>query len=268
MTTENKDLATTENTGLAATGNTDIDTFDDLVAYAGQGTENIRAKDVRPPRLMMCQSGSPQRKEGNEKFITGLNELDLFNSLSGEIYGREISFAVVMMLGTHFVEFDKDLQVVDRDVPEDDPRAQWTENKDGERVKPVATQFYDYLVWLVEHNELVAMSFKSTQVKNAIKLNGLLKLPLKTAGRIIPNPPAWARVYHVKTEMQHDKNYSWGGYNLNTQGTTPPATRQLCIEAAKMFVGKTIVVERDADDVDQPVAGDAASETAGDATDM
>jgi hypothetical protein len=231
---------------------TALDTFDDLIADAGRGTENIRSKDVRPPRIVLCQSGSPQRKEGNEKQIPGLQELDLFNSLSGEIYGRSLTFTVIKMLGTHWVEFNKDLQVVDRDVPEDDPRAQWTENEDGERVKPVATQFYDYIVWLTEHHEVCALSFKSTQIKNALKLNGLLKNPLKTGGKILVNPPAWARTYVLTTTMQQDKKYAWAGYNLATApGITPLETRQHCSILANDYKGAKFDIERDENDVEQ-----------------
>lgn len=219
--------------------------FDDMIADAGRGTESIGVNDVRPPRLMICQSGSPQRKPDNPKQIEGLNELDLFNSLSNEIYGRDITFAVITALGSHWVEFDAELKVVDPNVPEGDPRTEWTDNEAGERVKPRATKFYDYLVWLIEHNEVVAFSLKSTQIKNAIKLNGLLKLPLKMEGRIIANPPAWARIYKIETKMESDKGYSWGGYNLSTAGVTPRDTRLLLSELAKSYSKQNVVVERE-----------------------
>lgn len=242
--------------------------FDDMISDAGRGTENIGVNDVRPPRLMLCQSGSPQRKPDNPKQIAGLNELDLFNSLSNEIYGRDITFAVIASLGSHWVEFDAELKVVDPNVPEGDPRTEWTENEAHERVKPVATKFYDYLVWLIEHNEPVAFSLKSTQIKNAIKLNGLLKLPLKLEGKIIANPPAWARTYKVETKMESDKGYSWGGYNLSTVGVTPRETRLLLSELAKTYSKQNVVIERE-DEAPEVVEGTAGN-TGGtaDPTDM
>jgi hypothetical protein len=238
-----------------------VESFDDLVADAGRGTESIGVNDVRPPRLMLCQSGSPQRKPDNPQQIKGLNELDLFNSLSNEIYGRTVTFAVIASLGSHWVEFDKDLKVVDRDVPEGDPRTEWTENEAGERVKPVATHFYDYLIWLIEHNEICVFSFKSTQIKNAFKLNGLLKLPLKMEGKIIVNPPAWARMYQVETKMESDKGYSWGGYNLSTVGITPRETRLLLSEMANSYSKKNINIDREGDAVE--IVENASSENTG-----
>jgi hypothetical protein len=247
---------------------TALDTFDDLVADAGAGTENITSNDVRPPVMKLCQSGNPERKPDNPKQIQGLQELDLFNSLSSEIYGRTIRFTVIAMLGHKWIEFDKDLKVVERDIPDGDPRTEWTENENGERVKPVATMFYDYLLWLIDNNEVVAFSLKSTQIKNAIKLNGLLKLPLKIGDKIIPNPPAWARVYKLETKMEQDKQYAWGGYNLSTDGVTPADVRQLCSGLSKHYSGKKIEIERDeADAVDSKVEAPAAQGT-GDPSDM
>ena len=252
---------------IAQPGSTALDTFDDLVADAGAGTEQITSNDVRPPVMKLCQSGTPERKPDNPKQIKGLNELDLFNSLSGENYGRNVRFAVIAMLGHKWIEFDAELKVVERDIPDGDPRTLWTENENGERVKPIATMFYDYLIWLIDHNEVVAFSLKSTQIKNAIKLNGLLKLPLKINDKVIMNPPAWARVYKLETKAEQDKQYSWGGYNLATDGVTPPDVRQICSGISKQFAGKNIEIERDETD-----ASDARTEVppqgTGDPADM
>ncbi len=263
-TAANTDLSKTEASGALAE-------YDDLVADAGRGTEAIGVNDVRPPRLMLCQSGSPQRKPDDPKQIAGLQELDLFNSLSGEIYGRSLRFAVIASLGSHWVEFNDDLTVADPSVPEGDPRTEWTEDADGNRVKPKATRFYDYLVWLLDQNEVMAFSLKSTQIKNAIKLNGLLKLPLKIGDKIIANPPAWARVYKVETKMEKDKTYSWGGYNLATDGVTPTDVRLMISELAKVYAKANVVIDRE-DEVPEAGNGDGgggdAPEGAGDAADM
>jgi hypothetical protein len=225
---------------------TAIDSFDDLVADAGAGTENIGTNDVKPPRLMVCQSGSPQRKPDNPKQIAGLNELDLFNALSNEIYGRKLNFCVIAMLGHNWVLFDADLKVVERDLADDDPRCQWTTDDDGNNVKPEATMFYNYLLWLPDNSEVVVFSLKGTQIKNAVKLNGLLMLPLKMdGGKVMPNPPAWARTYAMETRMESDKQYSWGGVNISTVGITPPQTRQMISALAKTYKGKKVQIDHE-----------------------
>jgi hypothetical protein len=250
---------------LQTKGETAMETFDDLIADAGRGTELIGANDVRPPRMMLCQSGSPQRKPDHPKQIIGLNELDLFNSLSNEIYGRSVRFTVIASLGSHWVEFNEDLTVADPNVPEGDPRTEFTTLADGTRVKPVATKFYDYLLWLVDQNEVVAFSLKSTQIKVAIKLNGMLKMPLKIGGQLINNPPSWARTYTLETKMESGKQYSWGGYNLSSGVTTPPELRAVISKLAKTFDGKKITVDREESDT---VDGSSDSASPMDVSDM
>ena len=147
------------------------------------------------PSKLIAQAGTPQRKIDDPKQIVGLQELDLFNDVSQEIYGRgPLKIVVIQCLGPRWMEFGAkgtpdEGKVVDFKVLANDPRTQW--GADGE--KPVATKFYDYLVWLPDQQDLCVLSFKSTQIKVAIQLNNLMKLPLKINGKVLGNPPSWAR---------------------------------------------------------------------------
>lgn len=239
----------------------------DLVRDSGKGTENIGADDVRPPRLMICQSGSPQRKPDDPKQIEGLNELDMFNDLSGEIYGRgPLDIVIIASLGSRYIEFapmEEGGGVVDFNVPKDDPRTKFTIDDEGNTVNPIATQFYDYLVWLPDTSEILAFSLKSSAIKVAKKLNSLMKMPLKINGAVVTSPPAWARTYTLTTVMERDKNYAWGNYNLSVKkpvGITPPETRQLCSELAEVYKTKNVHVAVDdgGDDTFDTAAMDAA----------
>lgn len=53
-----------------------------------RGFEQMEAKDMVLARLSLCQSMTPQRQESDPKFIDGLKEGHLFNSLTGKIYGK------------------------------------------------------------------------------------------------------------------------------------------------------------------------------------
>lgn len=251
--------------------NTALQSVDDLIADAGRGTETITKDDVRPPALKLAQAGTPQRKPDDPLQIPGLNELDMFNTLSNQNYGRQLNVIVIMTLGRKWIQFDKDLNVVKRDIPEGDPLTEWTEDAEGNRVKPAATLFYDYLLFLPETGEIVVFSFKSTQIKVAIKLNGMLKLPLKVGDRLIPNPPAWARTFRLETKVERDASYSWGGYNLNTVGITPPELRAVISALAADYSKKKIDVDATRDTPEAEVTeGAAVAGTAqpGDAHDM
>lgn len=236
----------------------------DLMQHSGQGTESIGSDDVKPPRLMICQSGSPQRKPDDPKQIVGLNELDMFNDLSQEIYGRgPLKIVVIRCLGSRHIEFapmEEGGGVKDYDVRPGDPRTLFTTDEGGERVKPVATKFYDYLVWLPEHSEVLVLSMKSTQLKVAMRLNGLLKLPLKIGDRVLPNPPAWARTFELTTAMEKRDNYSWGNYGLRQVGITDDESRAICASLAESYKNKNVQIDRDNPDAE---AGDFVPDSEG-----
>jgi hypothetical protein len=258
MTTDNKLTPAAPKTGGALASMPQ-----DLVERAGQGTENIGAGDVKPPRLRICQAGSAQRKPDNPLQIQGLNELDMFNDLSGEIYGRgPLKFVVIAQLGSRGMQFAGDGKtIVDFDVPINDPRMNFTQDTNGKRVKPVATLFYDYVIWLVDQQEFVALSLSSSQIKIAKKLNSFLRLPIKLDNVTLPNPPAWARMYSFTTASQQDGTYSWGVYNLAQLGVTDIAVREQCAMLYDVFGGgKKIKIDHEDEHPDPANAGEAVND--------
>lgn len=229
---------------------------EDLRRDAGRGTENIGPEDVRPPMIKLCQSGTPQRKMDDPKQIPGLNELDIFNDLSGEIYGRgPLKFVVLDTLKPKYMEYrpmDQGGGVIDFDVPPNDPRTQFTNGPDGKRMKPIATMYRDYLVWLPDHQELGVLTFKSTQLSVAVQLNGKMKLPIKgevihpsLKGQVLMDPPAWARTFSVTTVMERKDAFAWGNYNLKMEGLTPQSVRETCALLAETYAKKNIIVEHE-----------------------
>jgi hypothetical protein len=55
------------------------------------GMENVEAGDILIPRLSVCQALSPQKRKSHSSYIEGLQEGQLFNTVTGEIYGEEIT---------------------------------------------------------------------------------------------------------------------------------------------------------------------------------
>lgn len=198
-----------------------------------RGTENIGANDIRPPALRIAQSNSPEAKRSEtDKYIQGLSEGMFFNSTTREIYGEgPLRIVIINQLGHRNVEFDPlDKKVVlDFNVPDGDPRTQFTtEVKEGKqvRVKPRATTFYDYLVWVLGPNdrrELMTMSLKSTQLKKAKDLNTLL------AGYKMPS---FAFVFEVSLVPERGKGNSWYGWKFNPAGYV---TEEQYNDAGKLY---------------------------------
>lgn len=240
---------------------------EDLVRDRGKGKELVDPNDVRPALLRLCQAKTPQGQVDDLKQIQGLKELDLFNDLSEHIYGRgPLQIVVIRSLGFRHMElapFEEGGGVIDFNVPPDDPRTKFRVNPEGGKsLKPIATKFMDYLVWLPETDELVAWSLKSTQLKVGIKLNGWMDLPLRLTpgGPILTDPPSWARMFTIKTFMEKNKALAWGNYQLKMIGTTPVDTRELCAAINQQYLTKNIIIdttdERGGDDVVSEEAGE------------
>ena len=73
---------------IAKKSNTDIANLSEdlILASAGKGLQNISNDDVTIPRLAIIQSGSPQRKKKDEKYIDGADEGMIFNTVTNELY--------------------------------------------------------------------------------------------------------------------------------------------------------------------------------------
>jgi hypothetical protein len=247
---------------------------EDLKAHAGAGTEGITSKDVRPPRMILAQAMSPQVKRSDPKYIMDLGEGDLFNDLSQAIYGEgPIDFCVIAFLGSRFVEFDETGKVRDGNVQSDDKRTEWTlrckscdvkftgdrricpkcnKGADVEGVKPVASRFYDYLLWLPESQEVVTFSMKNKQAGTVgINLNSMLKLPLNVGGALLTNPPACARLFQISTSMDKNEKGSWAVVSMAPKGITDEKDRLICYELMNSFKGKNVVIEHDEGDADE-----------------
>ena len=57
-----------------------------ILQNAGKGLQNISNDDITIPRLAIIQSGSPQRKKKDEKYIDGADEGMIFNTVTNDLY--------------------------------------------------------------------------------------------------------------------------------------------------------------------------------------
>tara|TARA_B100000073_G_scaffold242348_1_gene203300 strand:- start:9 stop:764 length:756 start_codon:yes stop_codon:yes gene_type:complete len=76
---------------VAKKNNSAVTIADDLIlANAGKGLQNITNDDVTIPRLAIVQSGSPQRKKKDEKYIDGADEGMIFNTVTNELFENSL----------------------------------------------------------------------------------------------------------------------------------------------------------------------------------
>ncbi len=203
-----------------------------------RGTEGLNREDVRIPRVVIAQPTSTQIKPSDPTYIQDLRMGEIFNDLSGEVYGSEpITVVVVRKDPPHYVEFDPDKLgvVIDGNVPPGDPRTQFTEDDKGNRVVPLATKFYDYVVLKLPEMAPMALSFKSTSIKTALKLNGLIKMkPV----------PIFAQRYVLGVTEQKNDQGSWYAWTLRQAGFVDKDTYLVAEEAYEAFKDRAVDFER------------------------
>lgn len=172
-----------ETTAVATTVPTGVQAFvsdvpDFIQTNDRRGLEDIKREDLAIPRLALAQALSPEVTEGDPQHIDGMKVGDLFNSLTGQIYGGRDKPVIVQIVrkdrlrAMQFRPIEDGGGVLDPNVPLDDERLKWGD--DGE--KPVATLFRDYLALILPQRELIALSFKSSGIAVAKQLNGLIAL--------------------------------------------------------------------------------------------
>ncbi len=193
-----------KDTALAVNGPGALAVPDFVNTSAIVGSEKLGQEDITLPRLALAQALSPQVDRNNDAYIDGLANGDLFNSLTGAAYGEgPVGVVIVKVETPRWMEFDKTDRtlILDRNVPEGDPRTVWGE--DG--TPPVATQFRDYLALLADTGEPIGLSFKGTSLKAAKDLNSLIKL--------YPN-----QVYNVGRAQKRNEHGAFYVYRVTAAG--------------------------------------------------
>ena len=212
-------------------------------AADSRGKTNIDAKDRILPRIAIAQDLSPQLKEEKAEYIEGLKFGQLFNTLTGENYGQGPIEFIIIDMQKRAIEFDADNNVVDFNVPWDDPRCEFTDGPDGKRIKPVATRFYDYILLLqgdpedplYPTNEMVVLSLKRAQMPIAKKLNALMS---------VRPGAAWAGRYRMAAFTDHKGNFTYGNIKISPSGPTDPRSIAIAEAAYALIQQGTFTVDR------------------------
>jgi hypothetical protein len=126
------------------------------------GTEDISLNEIKLPRLCIAQGLSKQLVPSEGVYIKGLAIGEMYNDVTGEIYGSGPLLVVPILRHVTRIEFDPNNKGVplDRNVPANDPRMQWTDNK-----PPRATEYVEFVSLLLRAGkapEKMVVSIKTT----------------------------------------------------------------------------------------------------------
>ncbi len=200
MTTKADALTAPADRGLATTQQ---GTLAPIPAYIKKGDhrglEGTAQSDVNIPRLALAQALSPQVTDGDPNRIEGLKVGDLFNSVTRQIYGREVFVQILRKMPLRAMEFysiDDGGGVKDPNVPLNDPRLRWDNTAPNRKdQKPKATLFRDFIAVVLPQREIISLSFKSSGLTTAKTLWGLV---------VMRNAPVFAGRYRISSAVELD----------------------------------------------------------------
>lgn len=72
------------------------ETMPDWLQRGNAGSEDVTAREMILPRVDVIQALSPQIKKNDPAFIPGAEQGMIFNTVTGELYGSEVTFVPVL----------------------------------------------------------------------------------------------------------------------------------------------------------------------------
>jgi len=227
----------------------------DLDPHDLSGTEDITQDEIRLPRLAIAQGLSKQLVPTEGVFIKGLTIGEMFNDVTGEIYGNGPLTVVPLKRTVTRIEFDPNDKKVplDTKVPAGDKRTEWTKDAEGKGVPPRATEYVEYVSLLLKQGKVpepIMVSIKTTNKYQRAAAK------LWTTFVALRGAAIYRGLYTLVSKIEKGMNKDgqetlFGVFIVKNAGFIPsdkPAGRAL-IEYAKGFherlQGKTIVVNRE-----------------------
>ena len=203
------------------------------------GLEQVERDDMILPRLAIAQSGSPALKKSSKVRIEGLEEGELYNTLTREIYGDKVKLIPVLFFKSYikFKPKGEDGSVggilgMAKDKTHIDPK-DLEFGPEGQ--KPVWTEFRNFVCWIPDKKQMVVCSMKSSDTKAAKTWISLMRM----AG-----VPAFGKVYDVTTIPKSSNNYDYFGFEVQPTGDfTPEALFHECELLYASLNGKDLKID-------------------------
>lgn len=198
---EEQKVATRAAGGALATGG--VPSYLQPTGGGPRGLEDVEQKDLIIPRLQIAQAMSPELKPQNPEHIAGLEQGQLFNTVTHDVYGMHVQVIPMWFFrsriffkpqteGGGIVCISHNGQDGGSVSPtcEACPKSKWGSAPDGKGIE--CTEFKNYPCLLVLKDQplqIISVSLKSTGIKVANRWNTLMRLR---------GTDAFAGVYDIK----------------------------------------------------------------------
>jgi hypothetical protein len=193
------------------------------------GTEGIDANEVRLPRLAIAQGLSPQMTPGDSQYIEGLTLFDMFNDMTGEVYGKgPVTFVTVrrQWKGIEFIPRSEGGGVADPEVPKGDPRMKWSKSHPDltkADTPPRATAIEEFVVVLLRKGKQPEPIVFGIALKN--KWNRRAADKIISTVKLRRGTPIYGNMFTVDTKVpaKNDKG-TFGVPTIRDLGFIPKDT--------------------------------------------
>jgi hypothetical protein len=232
---------------------------DELLKMGGAGTENIKAKDVIIPRLVILQQLSPQlNKKKEADYIDDAEVGDFCNIASGDIYKGSVE-VIPCYFTTAYIEWIKNrggLAANHGDNPAILEKA--TRNDKFENVLPNGNIIQETAQWyclLNSGGQWVRIYFplKSTALKHSRKWLTILRSEILKVNGSEWKPPLFWRVWKLVIVDESNDQNSWAAFKTERGDEVAKIdeSRQLlraCMSFCEDIKGNVVRAEIVADD--------------------
>ncbi len=220
---------------------------DFLPKAAPRGLETASQTDLIIPRLGVCQALSPQKKKGNSAFIEKLEEGQLFNTVSQEIYGKEVLVAPLFFFKRriYFRDMNEGGGILCQSrngvnggqlSPKScEACAHSKFNEEGKSKAPDCSELYNFACILGGSRELIVATLKGAGIKQAKQWNSIMRLR---------NADTFAGVYKLESIERQSNNQSWHELKVTPAGWVPKDVYEFCEGVYNSLRGKEIVVDQ------------------------
>lgn len=217
-----------KSTAVAVRGNTEVSTnvLAAMAQDAGKGLENMSAADVSMPFLTIIQSGSPQLKTKNEKYVKGAEEGNILETSTNT--PMDSTRVIICSYEKCFIEWvprEKGGGFVRKHDRNTDEMNNTKKGPKGENILPNGNHLVETAIFYVlfENPEgdwkRAVLSMKSTQLKKARKICTTMSNQIVEVNGSKVLIPSYGSIFALRGDAEEDNDQgSWRGWAVELDG--------------------------------------------------
>ena len=217
-----------------------------LEEAAGEGQENVTARDLKLPILKILYANSPVLDESDGKYIATAKQGDIYNEVSGSLWKGKDGIIVTPCLYINTfnewkdrgdspgrpVKIHTDPAIMSETTRGDDNKDRL---KNGNYIEDTGNHF----VFILDKNlvpiEQALIAMKSTQKKKSKTWNSMMQSRRMSGKKGFFRPPTWATTYRLTTTKESNSQNSWYGWVVEFDKYLTTASHAKTLELTRAF---------------------------------